>query len=78
MASVLEELARKAREAPTGERAMWFLSLRNYLRNTPVDVLVQDVRQMRDPSLMSYVLGAGAPQPVLDALRERYKEVTGQ
>jgi hypothetical protein len=77
MASVLEELARRAAKSPTGERAVWFLSLRQYLQNTDVNTLVRDIEQFQDADLLSYILGAGAPKPVQDALLKRYRELRG-
>jgi len=73
--SMLEEYARKAYTTYGLEHQSWIRRLRNYLRMTPEDRVVEEINRITDINLFRMLWEAGLTRTLQEATLRRYDEL---
>jgi len=73
--SSLEEYARKAWTTYGLEHQSWIRRLRNYIKMTPEEQLIEEINRITDINLFRMLWEAGLSRPLQEAALRRYDEL---
>ena len=73
--SLLEEYARKAWTTYGLQHQSWIRKLRNYIKTTPAEQLIEEINRITDINLFRMLWEAGLPSELQEAALRRYDEL---